>query len=98
MAFGRGGPKPLKQSNRPPRGRLPRRLALWRQAARALLIFEAVWPILWPPAGIIGAYLCAALLGLPQRLGRPLNTLLLVGDVALAAVWLGVEIWRIRWR
>jgi uncharacterized protein (TIGR02302 family) len=97
MAFGRGGPKPLKQSNRPPRGRLPRRLALWRQAARALLIFEAVWPILWPPAGIIGAYLCAALLGLPQRLGRPLNTLLLVGDVALAAVWLGVEIWRIRW-
>jgi hypothetical protein len=48
-------------------------------------------------AGIIGAYLCAALLGLPQRLGRPLNTLLLVGDVALAAVWLGAEIWRVRW-
>jgi uncharacterized protein (TIGR02302 family) len=97
MAFGRGGPKALKQPRRPKRGRLPRRLALWRQAARALLIFEAVWPILWPPAGIIGAYLCAALLGLPQRLGRPLNTLLLVGDVVLAAVWLGAEIWRVRW-
>jgi uncharacterized protein (TIGR02302 family) len=97
MAFGRGRPNTLKRPDRRPGGRLPRRLARWRRAARALLIFEAIWPILWPPAGILGAYLCAALLGLPQRLGRPLDTLLLVGDVALAAVWLGVAIWRIRW-
>jgi uncharacterized protein (TIGR02302 family) len=98
MAFGRGDPKPLKRKpERRPLGRLPRRLVRWRRAARALLIFEAVWPILWPPAGILGAYLCVALLGLPQRLGRPLNTLLLVGDVALAAIWLGVGIGRIRW-
>jgi len=97
MAFGRGGPKPLRRPDRRPRGRLPRRLVRWRRAAWALLIFEAVWPILWPPAGILGVYLCAALLGLPQRLGHPVNTLLLVGDVALAVIWLGVEIWRIRW-
>jgi uncharacterized protein (TIGR02302 family) len=107
MAFGHGGPKPLKPLGRVrpgqqrrgqrPRGRLPRRLVRWRRAARLLLIFEAVWPILWPPAGILGAYLCMALLGLPQRLGRPLNTLVLVGDVALAVIWLGFGVWRIRW-
>jgi uncharacterized protein (TIGR02302 family) len=76
---------------------LPRRLVRWRRAARALLIFEVVWPILWPPAGIVGAYLCAALLGLPQRLGRPLNTLLLLADLALAAAWLVAAVWCIRW-
>ena len=97
MAFGRGRPKPVGRTDRRPPGRLPRRLVRWRRAARALLIFEAVWPILWPPAGIIGAYLCAALLGLPQRLGQPLNTLLLVADVVLAAIWLGAATWRIRW-
>ena len=97
MAFGRGGTKRLKRSGRRPVRRLPRRLVRWRRAARALLIFEAVWPILWPPAGILGAYVCVALLGLPQRLGRPLNTLLLLGDLALAAGWLGLSIWRIRW-
>ena len=97
MAFGRRGINPLNRPGRPPRGRLPARLVRWRRAARALLIFEAVWPILWPPAGILAGYLCAALLGLPQRLGKPLNTVLLVGDVALAAIWLGVQIWRIRW-
>jgi uncharacterized protein (TIGR02302 family) len=96
MAFGRRGPKPVKRPARPA-ARLPGRLARWRRAARALLIFEAVWPILWPPAGILGAYLCAALLGLPQRLGRPLNTLILLGDAALAALWLAVSVWRLRW-
>jgi uncharacterized protein (TIGR02302 family) len=93
MAFGRGFRTPV----RPPLGRLPRRLARWRRAARALLIFEVVWPILWPPAGIVGVYLCAALLGFPQRLGRPVNTLILLADLAAAALWLGIAVWRIRW-
>ncbi|WP_419758868.1 DUF4175 domain-containing protein [Acidisoma sp.] len=97
MAFGRGSPKLLKKSGGPMRGRLPRRLARWRRAAMALLIFEAIWPILWPPAGILGAYVCVALLGLPQRLGRPLNTVVLVGDIALAIIWLSVAVWRVRW-
>jgi uncharacterized protein (TIGR02302 family) len=112
MVFGLGRPKPVKRpegqpparqpdgrlpGGRLPGGRLPRRLVIWRRAARTVLIFEAVWPILWPPAGILGVYLCAALLGLPQRLGAPLNTLLLVADVVLAALWLGVAVWRIRW-
>ncbi|MBW4023439.1 MAG: DUF4175 domain-containing protein [Proteobacteria bacterium] len=76
---------------------LPRRLVRWRRAARVLLIYEAVWPILWPPAVILGAYICAALLGLPQRLGRPVNTLILVADIAVAAIWLGIAASRIRW-
>ncbi len=101
MAFGRrrskfigpgaGAPRPSA------RVRLPRRFVRWRRAARALLIFEVVWPILWPPAGIIGLYLCAALLDLPQRLGGPVNTLLLLADLAAAAIWLGIAVWRIRW-
>ena len=97
MAFGRSGQKPLKRRDQGQRSRLPRRFVRWRRAARLLLIFEAIWPVLWPPAGILGVYFCAALLGLPLRLGRPLNTLLLLGDVALAAIWLGVGVWRIRW-
>jgi uncharacterized protein (TIGR02302 family) len=96
MAFGRRAPRPVKRQARP-LARLPRRLVRWRRAARALLIFEAVWPIFWPPAAILGAYLCAALLGLPQRLGRPLNTLILMGDAALAVLWLAVSVWRVRW-
>ena len=102
MVFGLGGPKGVKPAPQPPAGRpvrarLPRRLARWRRAARAVLIFEAIWPILWPPAAILAVYLCAALLGWPQSLGRPLNTLLMVGDAALAALWLGLAVWRIRW-
>jgi tetratricopeptide (TPR) repeat protein len=97
MAFGRSRQKPLKRPDQRMRGRLPRRLARWRRAARLLLIFEVIWPILWPPAGILGAYLCAALLGLPLRLGRPLNTLLALGDITLAAIALGIGVWRIRW-
>jgi uncharacterized protein (TIGR02302 family) len=93
MAFGRRRSSFIGPSG----GHLPRRLVRWRRAARALLVFEVVWPILWPPAGILGAYLCAALLGLPQRLGGPVNTLLLLADLAAAGIWLGIAVWRIRW-
>ena len=29
--------------------------------ARAVLLFEGIWPALWPPAGVLGAFACAAL-------------------------------------
>ncbi|MCB8874249.1 DUF4175 domain-containing protein [Acidisoma silvae] len=76
---------------------LPRRLTRWARAARAVLVFEAVWPVIWPPLGLLAVYLCAALLGLPQRLGVAANSLLLAVDGLAALVALGIGIARIRW-
>lgn len=45
-----------------------RRLAGRRVLARAALLFEAVWPALWPVIAVIGLFLCAALLNLPSLL------------------------------
>ncbi len=39
-----------------------------RFRAFCALLIEAVWPALWPPLGMVGVFLCAALLDLPQRL------------------------------
>ncbi len=60
-----------------------RRLAGRRRLARMAILFEALWPALWPPAGVIGLFLCAALLDLPARL-PPLLHLALLAAVALA--------------
>ncbi|GAB0119162.1 hypothetical protein Acid7E03_32340 [Acidisoma sp. 7E03] len=74
---------------------MPRRLQRWERAARWLLIYEAIWPILWPPLGLLALYACAALLGLPQRGGLFLTTLLgmldLVGALALL-IWGAVRL------
>jgi uncharacterized protein (TIGR02302 family) len=43
---------------------LLRRLAGRRFLARAALLFETLWPALWPPAAVAGVFLCVALLGL----------------------------------
>lgn len=71
---------------------LPRRLQRWEGAARWLLIYEAVWPILWPPFGLLALYLCAALLGLPQHAGPAIAALLYLADLlgALALLVWGV--------
>lgn len=76
---------------------LPRRLTRALRAARAVLIFEAVWPVIWPPFAILAAYLCAALLGLPQRLGVAANSILLAVDGLAAVAALAIGITRIRW-
>ncbi len=39
-----------------------------RFLARCALLIEAVWPALWPPLGVAGLFLCAALLDLPPML------------------------------
>jgi len=43
-------------------------LALLRVAARAVLLFEQVWPAVWPALGVAGAFAAAALLGLVAML------------------------------
>ena len=58
---------------------LPRGLGLRRAAARAVLLFEALWPALWPPLGVAGLFVCLALLDLPGRLAGWPHLLLLAG-------------------
>ncbi len=69
-----------------------------RHAARLLLAFEQVWPASWPALGVLGGFLCAALLGLPALLPpRPAYDPV-AGMVALAAAglaWRGLH--TVRW-
>lgn len=58
---------------------LVRRLAGWRLLARLALLFESVWPALWPALGVVGAFLCLALLDLPRHLPPMLHLALLLG-------------------
>jgi uncharacterized protein (TIGR02302 family) len=48
--------------------RLLRRLAGRRVLARFAILFERIWPAVWPPLGVAGAFVCAALLDLPRLL------------------------------
>jgi uncharacterized protein (TIGR02302 family) len=66
---------------------LLRRLAGRRFMARAAILFEAIWPALWPPLAVIGVFLCAALLNLPPLLPAVLQAAVLA-LVALAVVGL----------
>ena len=63
--------------------RLLRRLAGWRALARGALLFERLWPALWPPLGIAGLFICAALLDLPHFLPSWWHVALLVITAAL---------------
>jgi uncharacterized protein (TIGR02302 family) len=72
---------------------LPRGLDRKRQAARILVAFERIWPVLWPALGVLGGFVCAALLGLPERLPPEWHTLLLLAVVLVAAAlaWRGLR-------
>ena len=75
---------------------LLRRLAGQRVLARLVLMFEHIWPALWPPLGVAGLFLCAALLQLPQLL-PPVWHLALLACTAAAILALGVRgLWPIR--
>jgi uncharacterized protein (TIGR02302 family) len=55
----------------PPGGeldRLLRRLAGRRTVARLAILFERIWPALWPPLGVTGLFVLVALLDLPRLL------------------------------
>ncbi len=69
---------------------LLRRLVRLRAQARAALLFERVWPLAWPPLGVVGVFLVLALLDVPRLLPAPLHILLLVAFAA-ALVWAGVR-------
>ena len=64
-----------------------RRLTSRRFLARTAILFEAIWPVLWPPLAVTGVFLCAALLNLPQLLPPPLHVAL-VAAVLLAVAGL----------
>ena len=64
---------------------LLRRLGRLRRRARAALLFERAWPAAWPPAGVLGVFVCVAMLDLPRLLPAPLHILLLAGFVAVFA-------------
>ena len=57
---------------------LASRLRRLRAAGRAAILFERVWPAIWPALGIGGVFLCIALLDLPARLPPWLHIALLV--------------------
>ena len=48
--------------------RLLRRLAGRRALARSAILFERIWPALWPALGVAGLFVCVALLDLPRLL------------------------------
>ncbi len=48
--------------------RLLRRLAGRRALARFAILFERIWPALWPPLGVAGLFVCLALLDVPRML------------------------------
>jgi uncharacterized protein (TIGR02302 family) len=79
------GPAPTDDAN----DRLLRGLRRHRLRARLVLLFERVWPAIWPPLGLAGAFLCAALLDLPGQLPAwphaILLAALLLGEAALLA-------------
>ena len=56
---------------------LLRRLTGRRALARLAILFERVWPALWPPLGIAGLFVCAALLDIPRLLPPGLHLALL---------------------
>ena len=70
--------------------RLPARLASRTRLARLVLWWEAAWPALWPPLGILGVFLVVALARLPLVLPGWLH-LLLLAAFAAALGWAG---WR----
>ena len=83
----------LMDQNEAQTNRLVRRLARRREQARAVLLFERVWPVAWPPLGILGGFVCLALLGLPQLLPPALHatSLALTAIVALVLLWRGLR-------
>lgn len=73
-----------------------RHLTARRAQARLALLFERVWPALWPPLGIAGLFLLAALLDLPPRLPPWWHIGLLAVTGLAIVVTLVRGLWRVR--
>ena len=68
--------------DQPDHGRFPPRLAGRRALARLAILFEKLWPALWPPLGAVGLFLCLALLNVPLLLPPAAHLALLAVGVA----------------
>ncbi len=75
---------------------LSRRLAFRRSLARAAILFEQIWPILWPPLGVAGVFVVAALLNLPGLLPWWLHIAFLLAVGAAIATLLVLGLTRVR--
>ena len=67
-----------------------------RFLALCALLIEAVWPALWPPLGVAGAFLCVALLDLPSLLPGWAHTALPFATGATILFLLYRELSRVR--
>ena len=67
-----------------------------RFLARCALLFEAVWPALWPPMGVAGLFACLALLDVPAMLPAWAHILLLAATAAAIAVLLFTGLHHVR--
>jgi len=72
------------------------RLAERRALARGAILFEQLWPALWPAAGLLGLFTCAALLDLPAMLPPWLHLAVLVAFGAGVIVLLARDLRGIR--
>ncbi|MHB0681154.1 DUF4175 family protein, partial [Roseomonas mucosa] len=70
-----------------------RRLHRQRRLARLALLWEALWPRVWPVLGVLGLFLLAALSGLFLHLPLWAHLLLLLGFAAALAraVWRAIR-------
>ncbi|MES2713022.1 MAG: DUF4175 family protein, partial [Pseudomonadota bacterium] len=76
---------------------LPPRIAWLRRAARAALLWERVWPALWPPLAVLGVFLLIALAGVPGMLHPALHLALLAGFAAALVAACVRSFRRLRW-
>ncbi len=75
--------------------RLFRRLAGRRSLARIAILFERIWPALWPPLGVAGLFVCVALLDLPRFLPLWLHIALLLVTPLLIIALLARGLWHL---
>ena len=72
---------------------LQSRLARKRALVRLVLWVEILWPALWPAVGVVGLYLCLALLDVPgwlapwPRAGLLAGVLLVASALAVRGLW-----------
>jgi uncharacterized protein (TIGR02302 family) len=72
---------------------LRQRLVRLRRRSQAAILFERAWPEAWPPLGVLGVFVCLAMLDLPRMLPASLHILLLLAFAA-AFAWTAVRAWR----
>jgi len=77
--------------------RLPPRVERRIRVARAILFWEALWPVLWPPAGVGGIFLVLALFDVFAGLPLGIHWAILAGFGGLMAWMLWRGLMGFRW-